>query len=112
MWRNRLKADPLPWLMQDDPPGIRYSAMEHLIGPNDRDQEEYEEAKSKAYREGPIAAILENIEAEGYWTKPGPGYNPKYRSTVWSLILLAQLGAKASDDERIGLACQYLLDHA
>ena len=44
--------------------------------------------------------------------KPGPGYNPKYRSTVWSLILLAQLGASASQDERIAQACAYLLEHA
>jgi hypothetical protein len=27
----------------------------------------------------------------GNWVKPG--YSPKYRSTVWALILLAELGA-------------------
>src|SRR5690606_15915899 len=40
------------------------------------------------------------------------GYNPKYRSTVWSIILLAQLGASAEQDERIARACAYVLDHA
>ena len=49
---------------------------------------------------------------EGYWAEPGPGYNPKYRGTVWSLIMLAQLGASAAEDERIVRACAYLLDHA
>ena len=51
------------------------------------------------------------MEAEGYWVKPGPGYNPKYRSTVWALILLAQLGASANEDKRIEQGCNYLLDH-
>jgi len=49
---------------------------------------------------------------EGYWVEPGHGYNPKYRSTVWSIILLAQLGAGIGQDERIDRACAYLLDYA
>ena len=49
---------------------------------------------------------------EGYWVEPGPGYNPKYRSTVWAISLLAQLGARIEQDARIGRACAYLLDHA
>jgi hypothetical protein len=52
------------------------------------------------------------MQPEGYWVKAGPGYNPKYRSTVWSMILLAQLGASIAEDERIERACAYVLDHA
>ncbi|MFN2303409.1 MAG: nitrogen fixation protein NifH, partial [Anaerolineales bacterium] len=37
---------------------------------------------------------------------------PKYRSSVWSIIMLAQLGASVNQDARLGRACQYLLDHA
>jgi hypothetical protein len=48
----------------------------------------------------------------GFWVEPGPGYNPKYFSTVWSLVLLAQLGASADCDDRIARACIYLLDLA
>jgi len=44
--------------------------------------------------------------------EPGPGYNPKYQSTVWSIILLAQLGACAAQDERIARACAYVLDQS
>ena len=51
------------------------------------------------------------MENEGYWVKPGPGYNPKYRSTVWSMILLAQLGASVEEDQRIEQACRYVVDH-
>jgi hypothetical protein len=48
----------------------------------------------------------------GYWVQPGPGYNPKYRSTVWAITLLAQLGASVIEDTRIAQACKYLLEHA
>jgi hypothetical protein len=52
------------------------------------------------------------MDLAGYWAAPGPGYNPKYRSTVWSVITLAQLGAACADDGRIARACEYLVDHA
>jgi len=42
------------------------------------------------------------------WTR----IQPKYRSTVWSIILLLNLGALASEDKRIEQACKYLLEHA
>ena len=51
------------------------------------------------------------MNEKGYWVKSGPGYNPKYRSTVWSMILLAQLGASASEDKRVEQAYKYVLDH-
>ncbi len=111
MWNDHLNADPIPWLLDRDAVGVRYLALRHVLdrGPGD---EEYELAKEEAYRDGPIAAILEQMAPEGYWAEAGPGYLPKYRSTVWSLILLAQLGAKVEDDGRLGTACGYILDHA
>ncbi len=42
----------------------------------------------------------------------GPGYLPKYRSTVWSLILLSQLGANVNIDRRLAPACQRYFDIA
>ena len=109
-WKNQLRKDPLPWLLESGDPGVRYLALRDLqnLPPDDR---QLKSARKAAHREGPIAAVLSRINEEGYWVKPGSGYNPKYRSTVWSLLLLAQLGASASEDERIGRACEYLLDH-
>jgi hypothetical protein len=51
------------------------------------------------------------MEKSGYWVKPGAGYTQKYRSTVWALIALAQLGASVDEDWRLRQACAYLLDH-
>jgi hypothetical protein len=69
-------------------------------------------ARATAHREGPIAAVLSGMDKGGYWMEAGPGYNPKYRSTVWAIILLAQLGASVEDDQRIAQACYYVLDQA
>lgn len=109
-WKEQLKGDPLNWLLETDSPGVRYLAMRDLLDyPPEAD--EFQEARRSAHLEGAIAKILDEMEPEGYWARPGPGYNPKYRSSVWSLIMLAQLGASPQEDERIGRACEYLLAH-
>jgi hypothetical protein len=109
-WQGQLKGDSLSWLLEPDSPGVRYLALRDLT--DDAEDDEIAAARKAAYEGGPIATILENMSVEGYWAKEGPGYLPKYRSTVWALIMLAQLGASASQDERIALACSYFLDHA
>jgi hypothetical protein len=109
-WQDQLKGDSLSWLLEPESPGARYLALRDLV--DDANEEEISAAQEAAHRDGPIATILENMSAEGYWAKDGPGYLPKYRSTVWALIMLAQLGASANQDERIALACSYFLDHA
>ena len=88
---------------------MRYLALRDLLK---TPSSVLDEAAQAAYEEGPIATILENMQPEGYWVEPGPGYLPKYTSTVWSVILLGQLGASIQADPRIATACQYILDHA
>jgi hypothetical protein len=110
-WQDQLNDDPLPWLLEPESPGVRYLALRDLLD-TPADSPELIAARLAAHTEGPIASILAEMDAAGFWVKPGPGYNPKYRSTVWALILLAQLGASAAQDTRIGRACGYLLDHA
>ena len=41
----------------------------------------------------PIRSIVAARTRPGWWAKPGPGYGPKYRGTVWQVIFLDQLGA-------------------
>jgi hypothetical protein len=108
-WKKVLKADPTDWLLEPDNPGVRYLAFRDIV---EADETQIKAARVKAHREGPIARILENMNPEGYWVIPGPGYRPKCRGTVWSVISLAQLGGSIEEDKRIGTACSYLLDHA
>jgi hypothetical protein len=109
-WKTQLQKDSLPWLLEADDPGVRYLALRDLLdlSPDDR---ELKSARKAAHKEGPIAEVLSHMNEEGYWVKSGPGYNPKYRSTVWSMILLAQLGALVNEDKQIAQACKYVLDN-
>jgi len=106
-WTGQLRGDPLPWLLESDSPGVRYLALSRVL---EEDGADLKRLRRRAHREGPIAVVLDHMETEGYWVKPGPGYNPKYRSTVWAMILLAQLGARADEDKRLARAYGYLLD--
>ena len=114
-WQDQLKGDSLSWLLESDPPGVRYLALRDIVGcaPDDP---ELLAARQLAYTQGPISAVLAAMHPDGYWSEPGPGYLPKYYSTYWSLQLLAQLGAQLGasmgDDPRIKRACAYSLDHA
>jgi hypothetical protein len=101
----------MTWLLDPASPGVRYLALRDLVGLPAGDPE-LVSAQKAAHIKGPIAVILENMDPGGWWRRPGYGYNPKYFSSVWSLILLAQLGASAALDERISQACGYLLDQS
>jgi hypothetical protein len=110
-WQEQLNGNTLSWLMEKDNPGVRYLALRDLLESPAGDADLIA-AQERAHQEGPIAIVLDEMEEDGYWVKAGPGYSPKYRGTVWSVIMLAQLGASIALDERIERACQYLCDHA
>lgn len=110
-WQDHLKGDSLSWLLETESPGVRYLALRDLLDRPENDSE-LRAAREAAHKQGPIAIILAEMDKTGYWVEPGPGYNPKYRSTVWSVVMLAQLGAQLAEDKRIACACAYLLDHA
>lgn len=108
-WRRFLHKDPLPWLLEPDNPSVRYFALTDLL---DRPQDDPEVVAAKvAINIGfPVKNVLGAMYADGFWVKPGAGYSPKYRSTVWSVIFLDQLGADGKDP-RIRAACEYVLSH-
>lgn len=110
-WQEQLNGDMLSWLLEKDEPGVRYLAMRDLLE-LPQDDADLISARERAHAEGPISLILDQMDESGYWVKAGPGYGPKYRSSVWSVILLAQMRASMALDKRIEKACQYLLKNA
>ena len=98
------------WLLDPEDPGVRYLALRDLTGLA-QDDAELAQARRKAHEHGPIDTVLRGMHPEGFWAKPGAGYGPKYRSTVWAVILLGQLGASLNEDGRVSAGCTYLLDH-
>lgn len=111
-WRSVLNDDPTPWLLEPDPdnPGVRYFALRDLFDRPEQDPE-VQAARVAIMTTGPVPAILDAQYPDGYWVKPGGGYSPKYRSTVWQILFLAELGADPSD-ERVRRGCDYLLSHS
>ena len=107
-----LKKDPLPWLLEPDMenPGVRYFALRDLLG-RPEDDPDVREARSAIMAQGPVPRILEAQHPQGYWVKPGGGYWPSYRATVWQIIFMAELGADPQD-EHLKRGCEYLLSHS
>ncbi len=109
-WRERLRGDPLPWLLDEAAPAVRHLALRQLL---DRppDDPEVVAAHDAATRADPIATILAAQDPAGWWEKPGHGYGTKYRGTTWSLIFLDQLGADPAEP-RVRAGCAYVLAHS
>ena len=106
----RLDEEVVSWLLEPDPinPGVRYFALKELVEPA-ASGEEVAEAQEAVMAGGPVPVILENQHPDGYWIEPG--YLPKYRGTMWSIMFLAQFGADGRD-ARIERACEHLLAFA
>jgi hypothetical protein len=108
-WRRALRADPLPWLLEQDTPAVRHLALRLLLDQSE-DDPTVRRARSRAMKVHPIGSILEAQESEGYWVKPGSGYSPKYTGTAWSVMFLDQMGADPLD-RRVRRAVEYVLAH-
>ncbi len=98
-------------LLEENEPALRYLALRDLRAAQ-ASPEVLAEGRRQAHQVGKIPAILEKMDPEGFWAKPGAGYSPKYQSSVWALILLAQLGARKEEDARIETAMEYYRQHA
>lgn len=101
----------LQWLTEPDDPGMRYLALRDLYE-LPKSAPTLTTAAEQAHREGQIHTVLDAMHPEGYWGEPSAGYYPKYTGSVWSILLLAQLGASVAMDQRILTACEYLMQHA
>jgi hypothetical protein len=108
-WLCVLNGDPLPWLLDEETPAVRHLALRQLLDLPE-DAPEVRQARAAAMQTDPIAAILAAEQPVGFWAKPGPGYTPRYRGTVWQLTFLDQLGADGGD-ARVQAACDYVLSH-
>ncbi len=110
-WEDEVSVEVRRWLLEKDDPSVRVLTLRDLEW---REQENtaLRQAQQEAHARGKIAEILEHMHPDGYWLEEGAGYYKKYRSTVWSLISMAQLGGSAGMDERIQRACSYYLSQA
>ena len=64
-WRNNIKGDPIPWLLEPDVenPGVRYFALLDLLD-TDQDDPKVQAAHRAVMNTGPVPAILEAQDPE------------------------------------------------
>jgi len=77
-------------------PSIRYLTLRQLLGRPDTDagvQAAWQAMKATS----PIPAILAEQTEAGHWAGERSYYTPKYVSTHWSMLLLAELAADGAD---------------
>ena len=107
LWKTVLKADPIPWLLEDDNPGVKHMTLTAILDRPESDPE-VRKARAEIMRKGLVPKILAKQEAGGNWEEPERFYTAKYKGTSWQLIILAELGADGAH-RRVRKACEFVL---
>lgn len=81
----------LEWLLEKDQPSIRYRALTELQGRTESDPD-VREARRRIPTVGWAADILAERNPAGWWVTPENHFHPKYVSTYWRMLVLADLG--------------------
>lgn len=109
-WKTVLKRDPTEWLLGEDNPSVRYFTLRDVLEKSENDSD-VEKSRKAIMQIGPVPKILSKQKSGGYWEVPENFYLGKYKSTVWQLMVLAELEADP-DDERVKHACEFILEHS
>jgi hypothetical protein len=96
------------WLLDPEEPSIRSLALTKLIGKPD-DDPEVESSKAQIGNKGWASEILAKQRSSGAWEAEENLYQPKYLSTNWMLLILADLGM-TKEDSRIAKACELWIE--
>ncbi len=108
--RNRPagRAAVMDWLLEEEQPAIRYLALTELLGRPQTDSE-VQSAREAIPVRGWAADILARQERGGWWAGRESLYRPKYLSSNWMLLILADLGLTRREP-RIRKACDLWLE--
>lgn len=96
------------WLLEEEQPAIRYLSLTQLLGRPQTDPEVQSARKAIPVR-GWAADILARQESGGWWAGGESLYHPKYLSSNWMLLILADLGLTRREP-RIRKACELWLE--
>jgi hypothetical protein len=95
----------LDWLLEPDQPAIRYRTLTELLD-RPKSDPDVRGAHREILRTGWVADILRERDPGGWWVNPESQYVPKYVSTNWRMIVLADLAVTRSLPP-IRAACEY-----
>lgn len=101
-------TDVISWLLDSSVPSICYLTLRRLLDHDEADKQ-VRTARAAMQTTGPIPPMLEKQLPSGEWAGSTNYYNPKYVSTHWSMVLLAELAADPND-ERVQKGVEYMLN--
>jgi hypothetical protein len=94
-------------LLEEDNPSVRYFTLTDVLE-KPIDDPEVQRAKEKIMEIGVVPHILAKQKKGGYWGVPENFYiRSKYRGTVWTFIILAELMADGAD-KRVRETCEFI----
>jgi len=96
------------WLLSAKTPSIRYQTLVDLLH-YPEDETRVVQARQAIMRSGVVPAILSHQSRAGKWNGERSYYTPKYISTHWSMMLLAELCVDSSDS-RFRQGIHYMLN--
>jgi hypothetical protein len=100
----------LEWLLEVENPSVRYFTLTGLLEKRQDDAEVRKAAKA-IMETGAVPQLLALQNDDGSWLEPSAFYDDKYHGTVWTLLLLAELGADP-EDRFVRKACEFILTHS
>jgi hypothetical protein len=105
-WKAQMKGDPTGWLLEEDNPSVRYLALRHLLE-RPEDDPEVQAARAAIPRSWVVERIFARQDAGGFWGDPTSPYQPKYKSSYWTLMVLGHLGL-SREDERVQRSVEHI----
>jgi hypothetical protein len=108
---DSLTNEVVNWLLEEDNPAVRAATLTGLMGAG-ADDSEVKQARAREIASGFSGEVLAAMQPGGYWGRPQDFYTrSKYHGTVWSFLLLSEMGC-AFEDARFHAATDFLLQHA
>jgi len=107
-WQDKVRADPLPWLLERDNPSARYLVLRHLLDSGEQDSQ-VAEARAAISAWPPVQEILALMDPVNFWGRADKPFYGGAVGTHASLNLLAELGHPRTP--QLEAACENLFEH-
>ncbi|HLM70916.1 MAG TPA: prenyltransferase/squalene oxidase repeat-containing protein [Thermoplasmata archaeon] len=95
----------IDWLLEAEQPSVRYRTLTELLGRTATDTD-VRAAKREILERGWAAEILDRRHPGAGWNDSDSQYRPKYLSTNWMMLVLADLGLTRAEP-KVRDACEF-----
>jgi hypothetical protein len=108
-WPKILNESPINWLLEESNPSVRYFTMHDILN-KPADSADVLATKKAISKSIVVEKILLKLNSGGYWENPNSPYFPKYKSSYWTVMVLARLGMDSTND-KVRKACEFLFSY-